>query len=179
MAGKKKKSTKKETLKKVEEVQEVKRSFWSVFFVIIGILCFFLAFYLLTLFITNKNAPKEEKKDEETETSISSDTILLGKSLSMGEGEYLVIYYDKSDELIANVYDSLVSTYQIRAQHGPLYIVDMSSGFNKSFETDGESNKNPETIQDFAIHGPTLIQVNENKVVDYIEGKEAISNYLK
>ena len=162
----------------MEEVPETKRSFWSVFFVVIGILCFFLAFYLLTLFITNKNAPKKEKKEEETETTISSDTILLGRSLSMGDGEYLVIYYDSSDDIVSNVYDSLVSTYRIRGEHGPLYYVDMSNAFNKSHITDGETNHNPEKEADIMINGPTVIKVNDKRVVEYIEGLDAVKGYL-
>ena len=54
----------------------------------------------------------------------------------------------------------------------------MSNGFNKKYVTDGESNKNPESVDAMSINGPTLIKVNENKVVEYIEGQDAISSYL-
>ena len=50
--------------------------------------------------------------------------------------------------------------------------------FNKKYVTDGESNKNPTKASEFLINGATLIKVNDNKVVDYIEGYDSINNYL-
>jgi hypothetical protein len=54
----------------------------------------------------------------------------------------------------------------------------MASGFNKSHITDGDSNHNPESASDLLIKGPTVIKVNDKKVVEYIEGLDAVKNYL-
>ena len=54
----------------------------------------------------------------------------------------------------------------------------MSSAFNKKYKTDGESNKNPMNVSDFKINGITLIKVENKKIVEYIEGEEAVKNYL-
>ena len=59
-----------------------------------------------------------------------------------------------------------------------IYKVDMSSAWKKKYATDSESNKNPTKVSEFKINGPTLIKVSKNKVVEYIEGEEAIRTKL-
>jgi hypothetical protein len=54
----------------------------------------------------------------------------------------------------------------------------MSNGFNKKYVTDGESNKSPSKVSEFKINGPTLIKVSKNKVIEYVEGEEAIRTIL-
>lgn len=172
-----KRNTRKQNLKKIESVGGFDGDIKGRIITVICILLFFGAFYLLTLYITNKNSDKTDD-DKEKVVEISYDTIMLGRSLSMSDGEYLVICYDKSNEDISSTYSSLVSTYKSKSEHLTIYTVDMSNGFNKGYVTDGESNKNPETVDAMAINGPTLIKVNENKVVEYIEGQDAITSYL-
>ena len=172
-----KRNTKKNNLKKIESVGGFDGDIKGKIITVICILLFFGAFYLLTLYITNKNSDKTDDNEEKV-VNISYDTIMLGRSLSMSDGEYLVIYYDKSNEDINSTYSSLVSTYKTKDEHLTIYTVDMSNGFNKKYVTDGESNKNPESVDAMSINGPTLIKVNENKVVEYIEGQDAISSYL-
>ena len=172
-----KRNTKKTNLKKIESVGGFDGDIKGKIITVICILLFFGAFYLLTLYITNKNSDKTDDNEEKV-VNISYDTIMLGRSLSMSDGEYLVIYYDKSNEDINSTYSSLVSTYKTKDEHLTIYTVDMSNGFNKKYVTDGESNKNPESVDAMSINGPTLIKVNENKVVEYIEGQDAISSYL-
>lgn len=173
-----KRNTRKQNLKKIESVGGFDGDIKGKIIAVICVLLFFGAFYLLTLYITNKNSDKTDDNDKEKVVEISYDTIMLGRSLSMSDGEYLVIYYDKSDEEINSTYSSLVSTYKAKSEHLTIYTVDMSNGFNKKYVTDGESNKSPESVDAMAINGPTVIKVNENKVVEYIEGQEAISSYL-
>ena len=54
----------------------------------------------------------------------------------------------------------------------------MTSAFNKKYATSEESNKNPSKVSEFKINGPTLIKVSSKKVVEYIEGEEAIRTIL-
>ena len=185
MAKSKKKTnnrkTKNDNSKKIENVGRYDLEVWNKIFVALGVICFLLLFYLLTLYITNKHSDDSTTTatdDVQVEANISYEEILLGRSLSMSSGEYFVIYYDGSDEEISSDYSELVSNYRAKEEHLPIYFVDMSSGFNKSYVTEEESNKTPATVEDFAINGPTLIKVNENKVVDYIEGLDSIKNQL-
>ena len=92
--------------------------------------------------------------------------------------QYLVIYYDKSDEEISSVYSQLVSDYKSKDDALSIYTVDMSSAFNKGFSTTDESNHNPTNASELLINGPTLIHFSQHSVTNYVEGEENISNYL-
>ena len=164
--------------KKVENVQTNEMNIRHKIYAVIGILCFFLFFYLLTVYITNKNNPKEEEDNTTNEVSISYDEIILGGSLSMGNEEYLVIFYDSSDEEINSEYSSKVSDYRNREEHLSLYYVDMSKAFNKPFATTEESNKSPDSTQNMKINGPTLIRVVEGRVTEYLEGLDSINSVI-
>ena len=177
MAKRKSNQRKRKESKKIETINNFDGDILGKVTVAVCALCFLLAFYLLTVHITNKNTNK--KKDDKEEVTISSENIILGRSLSMSDDDYLVIFYDKSDEESSSTYANLVSTYKYSGtDHMKIYTVDMSNGLNKRFSTDGESNKNPESVKDFKINGPTLILVSNHTVSEYIEGEEDITNYL-
>lgn len=180
MAKKKKQENKKNNLKKIEKSGSFDTDIWSKFFIVLGILCFLCAFYLLTLYITNKNSTDTTEKDKESgEVNISYDEIMVGRTFDMSDGDYLVLYYDMDDENISSIYSGLVSDYKNKEEHLNIYTVDMSSPFNKPYVTDKESNKNPGKASEILVNGPTLIKVSNKQVSDYIEGEEAITNYLK
>lgn len=152
------------------------------FYAVLGIICFLCFFYLLTIYITTKNSEETSSNDEDsknTEATISYEDIMVGRSFSMSDGEYLVLYYDKSDTDISSTYSNLVNTYSHAPNHLNIYTVDMGSSFNSSYATVGESNKTPGTVSDLKINGPTLIKVSNKIAVEYIEGEEAITNYLQ
>ena len=166
-------------IKKIDGVGGLDPEVWGKIFIVLIVLVVLGLFYLLTLYITNKNldSPKDDKKTKE-ETVISYSDIVLGKSFSMSDDEYLVIYYDAGDEDIKSTYNNLVSTYKSKEDPLPIYTVDMSSAFNKGHDTQEESNKNPNNAEELAIKGPTLIHFTGHVVTDYIEGEEAITSYL-
>lgn len=181
MAKRKSNNTRKKNKngKKIENIQGNDITIRKALYSVIGILCFFLVFFLLTVYITNKNN-KDEKKDENKEegVSISYDEILLGRSLSMGNEEYLVIFYDGSDDTNKEDFDSLVDNYRYKPEHLNLYYVDMSKSFNKPFATTEEANRSPQDTASMKINGPTIIRVIDQKVTEYIEGKDAITTML-
>jgi len=181
MAKKKKQENQKDNLKKIEKAGSFDSDIWGKVFIVLGILCFLCAFYLLTIYITNKNSTDTTSNDkkEAEETVISYDEIMVGRSLDMSDGDYFVLYYDMSDENISGTYSSLVSGYKSKEDHLNIYVVDMSSSFNKPYATDKESNKNPSKASEILVNGPTLIKVSNKQVSDYVEGEESITNYLK
>lgn len=165
--------------KKNNDKVNLEENWLNKLFVSVGVICFLGLFYLLTLHITNKNSPTNNVSDDtSSDVSISYDEIILGRSLSIDDSEYLVICYDKSNDEISSIYSSLVSTYKSKEDHLNIYTVDMSSSFNKSYVTSDESNKSPSDVSDMLINGPTLMKVSEKKVVDYIEGENDITDYL-
>ena len=177
MANKRNYNKRKKSGKKKEDIQVNEFNLRKSIYAVIGILCFFGLFFLITFGITNNNSEKKEE-NENNEVSISYDEILLGRSLSMGDEEYLVIFYDSSNEEDNNNYSSLVSNYRNKEGHLNLYYVDMNKTFNKKFLTTEESNKTPTDTASMKINGPTLIRVNGGNVTEYLEGLDSINSVL-
>lgn len=156
--------------KRIEEVISEDSNFMDKFFIVSGVILFLLCFYILTVYITNKNTDSDNKNNTNT-VEVSDDQIILGRSLSMGKGDYYVVYYTVDNTTMAEI----VNNYNGEL---PLYKVNMSDAFNSKYSTDGESNKNPSKVSEFKVNGPTLIKVSNKKVVDYIEGEESIRTNL-
>lgn len=188
MANKKKKNDAEKVMKrdnssKINQVDfgGFDSDIWGKIFIVLAVIVVFGLFYLLTIYITNKNSTDDNNSSSSStneETVISYDEILLGRSFSMEDEQYIVLYYDKSDEDVSSVYDSLVSSYQGKEDALRIYTVNMGSAFNKSHTTTGEGNHNPTNASELSINGPTLIMFSNQVVVDYIEGEESITSYL-
>ena len=191
MAKSKRKSNKSrkekvEEKKEYEEQIEFTNNIGNKVIIALTTLCILGLFYSLAVYVTNKHSKDEESnKKETTETSetttgssISYDEILLGRSLSMSDDSYLVVFYDTTNEEINTTYSEIINNYKAKESHLPIYYVDMGNSFNKSHVKD-EANYNPNDESELAITGPTLIKVESSKVVDYIEGEEEIKGYLE
>ena len=164
-------------VKKEYENESYEMSLRNKIYIVIGILAFFLIFYLLTIYITNKNSDKDTTDDTPKEVSISYKNIILGRSFDMSDGEYLVVYYDTSDEELSSTISDAISTYGSNIDNLTVYTVDMHNALNSSFTSD-TSNNNPTNASELKINGPTLIKFNNHEVVDYIEGTDGIKDYL-
>ncbi len=134
-------------------------------------------FYLLTVELTNDDTADNSNASQQT--SIQTEEILAGSSFNRTDDEYLVVYFDKSDSDLYSNLGSVISTYKSKDERIPLYMVDMSSTFNKGYITEEEVNQNPTSIEELKINGPTLIKFNNNSVTEYVQGEEAITNYLQ
>ncbi|MBR3211304.1 MAG: hypothetical protein IKF71_05165 [Bacilli bacterium] len=172
----KKKKIQEENHKKIETVGDSNIDFMHIFFVASSIILIFLVFYILTVYITGRD--KKETTTSSEDTTISYTDTIAGRSFSMPENEYLVLYYDQSDTDLHTDMSTLVSDYRSDPEHYALYSVDMSRGINKTYAAE-ESNTNPESVSDLAISGPSLIHFKEGNVMEYLEGVEDITNYLK
>lgn len=154
---------------RLEEAND--RNKWII--TILVVILIFVGFYFLSIYVTNKN------KEKKTNTKDMTGEIILGKSFSMSSQDYYVLYYDSTDKIVAGTCKDLFSSYHSAHGEGSIYYVDMNSGFNKPFVTDGESNKAPGSEKELSINGPTLIKVSQNALVEYVEGLEAIEEHLK
>lgn len=173
------KKNKNENLKKIDSLGGLDSDIKSKIITVVIVLVVLGLFYLLTLYITNKNSDDNQEVDTASEeTVVSYEDIVVGRSFSMSDDEYLVIYYDKSDEDKSSVYSSLVSSYKSKEEALPIYVVDLSSAFNKPFTTTGEANHHPTNASEIAVKGATVIRFLNHEVADYLEGEEAISSYL-
>ena len=165
---------KKNTGKRKEINEEENIKLKNIIIVILVVLIFLGIFYLITVKVTKKD---DSTSEEDTETYISSEEILVGSSFNRAGSEYLVVYYDKSNNDNSAI-SSKVYTYRNKDERIPLYEADMSNIFNKEYATEEEVNKEPKNIDELMINGPTLIKFSDDKVVEYIEGIDNILNYL-
>lgn len=169
------KSIKKDINKKIEKQPSVVENEWLKIIKIAFIVLIFLsAFYLLTIVIVGNDS----SNDNPVETTIQYEEILAGSSFTMRESEYLVVYYDFTDEKLSEL-SSVITSYGYLDDSLKLYTVDMSNGFNSNYLAEDKSNKTPEVAGDLAISGPTLIKIKEGKATKYIEGLDSIIEYLK
>ena len=173
MTTKKKNNNIKKEKKKINNINsEFDFNIKRYAFVVFGVVIFICAFYFLTIYIVSKN------KTEETTETISYTNIMVGRSFSISDGDYYVIYYDKSDENINSECSSIVSSYNSKEDNIDIYTVDMSNGLNKKYSGD-ESNTNPANASEIIINGPTLIKFSGGSVAEYIEGIDGIKYILQ
>ena len=162
---------------KIENVGSFDTDIFKVVYIVLGVICIFCIFYLITIFVLNKDE-NTTKTDEEVE--ISLDTTIVGRSFSMPEDKYYVLYYDAKDEAVSEEYSSTITNYiySTSEDHVKLYTVDMSDALNKKYVSD-ESKPMPEKVSDIAIKGTTLMVIEKGKVVEYTEDKTRIEELLK
>lgn len=143
------------------------------------VLIIFGVFYLFTIYLVNKSDSDSSSNDSSVsdETYISYEEILAGSSFDMS-GEYLVIYYNQSDDEMNSEFTNLISEYKNKDNSLSVYIVDMDNALNTKYVSN-ESNSSPKAASELKIKDSTLIKFNNGSVSDYIEGKDNIINYLK
>ena len=173
---KKKSNQKKKKNEKVVEESQTFDANYKQIILITGIIAIvFVAFYFLTVYITGRN---EDKPTTETNSSISYSEIMVGRSFSMPEEEYYVIYYDKSDEDLLSSFSTAVSDYRASEDPITIYTADMSDAMNNKYSGD-KSNWGPTKVSELVIHGPTLIRFKNGKVKEYFEGEKDILGQLQ
>lgn len=149
----------------------------SIVKIILGVVVVILVFYYgLAIFVTKEvNLSSNNKKDDATTENSNnnvSNAILARNTFDQLDEIYYVYYYDFNDEneVIANSIGGLTD-YTI-------YRVDTSSGLNSNFVDDANSNKNVTSIDNLKVKNPTIIKVDNDKVISYYEGVDEISNFL-
>ena len=106
---------------------------------------------------------------EEEKVEINKEHILASDILIQKDERYFVLAYDFSETVSAVEYNLTSDVY---------YRVDIKSSFNTKYV--GEpSNKAPTNASEIKINGTTLIEVENGKVIRYIEGSENIIKTLK
>ena len=152
--------------------------FGRVIKILLVIVIVLVVFYFLTAFILEHGSRVSTTADNTpAEADIQYQEILAGNSFTQNDNHYFVLYYDMSDENLHSIYTNIVSIYEDNEDHLPIYTVDMSSAFNKKYVAD-DANPSVEEIGDLQIAQPTLIEFENDSVVDYIEGEEAIRENL-
>lgn len=176
---KKKKATTNKNASKGKEVmksldKENNISLKKALIVLLIVVCVVGLVYFVTAVIMGEISFKDKTEQKE----IQYENILAGSTFKQHDKEYIVVYYDFTDTSLSTI-DSTISTYKESDNAKALYKVDLSLKQNKTYTTDGTSNKKPTKATELKINGPTLIYIKNNKVNTYIEGKDKIKDYLK
>lgn len=173
------KQHKKDKYKMIDSVDtNFKGEMGKVIKVLIAVLLFFGLFYLLTVYLVNKNSTSNVKEKVPEEATIQYQEILAGSSFNVKKDEYVVLFYDMSDTSLKSDYTSLLTTYEAKETHLPIYTVNMGNSFNKPFAKEN-ANTSPTNVDELSINGPTLVHFKVDSVVDYIQGYDEIKSFLE
>lgn len=114
---------------------------------------------------------KGQYLSEKKETLINYETILAGQSFSRAPEKYYVVFYEFDEEV------DLTTTISNLSSGAKIYKVDLGSAMNKNVIND-KSNPKASEASELQINGTTLIVIENNKNIEYIEGTEKVTNYL-
>ena len=143
---------------------------------VVIVLVILLVMYLLTVLILKKSSTDYISKEDE-KTAIQYSEILAGTSFNKDDEEYLVLFYDTTADN-ASAYGNMISTYEAKDSHLPIYYVNLANTMNKSINS-SESNKDAKDASELKISQSTLIKFSNGGIVDYVEGQDSINEYLK
>lgn len=146
--------------------------------ILVAVVLFLLVFYFLAMIMTGEI--KFGNKKKETPTEIQYDEILAGETFNKNEEEYYVFYFNFSEK-IASTYLIYRDGYLGKTEHFPMYMVDLEKGFNTRYVTKDEEEREeyPESISNLKVTSPTIVKVKDKKVVERIEGKDEVKEFLK
>ena len=140
----------------------------SVIITVVVVLLFVGLFYLFAVYITNK--PEKTKIPEET---ISYEQITAGSTFNMSDEEYVVLFYSRENN---SEITSKISSYKTNKKIN-VYYVDLDDAINNSVKSD-TSNKSATKASELKVVNPTLIKINNGKIVEYVEGQSNVVNYI-
>ena len=158
--------------KNVREAQKMSKEKPMTVKGLITIVAVVITLFVLTYILTGIFATKDIKlfnkkeKDEETTNSISN-RILASDSLKQSDSSYYVYYYDSTnedDEVREKTYDLLETVYR----------VDLNDDFNANFI--GTPSGIVDSLEELKVSDPTIIRVENGKIVSFYNGKEEIKN---
>ena len=170
----------KKALENVNLEEEFKMS--TTIKVVAGVILVLLAlYYVIAIFVTkeinisakNDSDTEEVSNSEESSGDEESSTKILASATFRQSPEvYYVYYYDFSDEL------EEVTTEVDGITGDKVFKVDTSDSLNSNYVTDDKGNKDVTDIGDLKVKNPTLIKIDNDKVVGYYEGKDDILEFL-
>lgn len=158
----KKNITKEKELKEEQEKKEnySKRQVINLLKILISILLVVLAVCMIVKFA---NGDFKKEKEE----NVDYTNIVAGQTFTRSEDEYYVLFYD-NDEILDKIKSSITET---------IYKVDLNSSLNKNIISE-EGNSKAEDAESLKINGTTIIKIEDGKNVSYIEGYDAVVDYL-
>lgn len=159
-----------------KNIEENKFKVITLFKIILSVVIILLVlYYVLAVFVTKEidvSGNKDSDVSDNNDTSNVTNKILGAATFKQSEATYYVYYYDfdEEDEEIANVISSL--------NDSKVYRVDTGSSLNGNYVTEGDSNKNVTDISNLKVKNPTIIKIDNDKVIEYHEGVQDIVDFI-
>lgn len=144
-------------------ITEEQKEIQNFFKILIGLVIIVGLFYVLTVFVVNKEEPYKRTNNKGT---IQYSSILLGTLLNRSDSEYYVLALDSTDKANSYIINK-ASTYSSKEGKLPLYTADLSLEFNKNFIGE-ENNYSIDNIEDLKLSGTTLMKIKDKKIVKFI-----------
>ena len=142
----------------------------SITITIVVVLAIAVLFYLLSVYITNK-----PDKVRITEGTISYEQISAGSTFTMSDKKYLVVFYNRDN---GGDITTALSKYKSKDESLPIYYVDYNDAINGSIVSKDSSNPNATNASELKVKNPTLIEISNGSISQYIEGEDKIIDYL-
>ena len=157
-----------------EETNYVSR---FILYLLIFLILLIIGYLIIGIFV-NKTISFNKKDTKETsEVTIDNNTILAGEIFDQKEDEYYVLVYNKNEE--NSILGTWKGAYSGKENALKIYEVDSETKLNGNFIVKENSNKDAQSYSELRIISPTLIKINNKKIVEYIEGEEQIKNIFK
>ncbi|MEG2322516.1 MAG: hypothetical protein RSB71_03455 [Bacilli bacterium] len=132
----------------------------------------FLAFYLITVLVTNKDKTKKEEKPVE----IQYDTVLIGNILQQPNDVYYVLVEDMDDDSLG-IYEAYLEVYSKVDKASRVYFSILNHPLNISFK-DSTSKTDITDISQLKLKGTTLLKIEKGKITKAYEDKEEMKKFL-
>lgn len=142
--------------------------------IVVGIsLILLVLYYFVAVFITKElNVSGNNTNSSENSNTTAEGKILAASVFNQVEEKYYVYFYDFKNE------DTNISSLVAAKSDWAIYRVDTSNGLNSKYVTDGKGNSSVTGLDNLKVMNPTLIEITNDKVTNYLEGSSAISNFL-
>lgn len=159
-----------------ESMMKISTILKIIFSVLVIIL---VLYYILAVFVTkeidvsgNKDNSNNSSNSETNNSNNVNNKILAASTFRQTDQVYYVYYYDFDDENdeISGLINNLVD-------HN-IYRVDTGSSLNSNYITDNSGNKSVSDINSLKVINPTIIKIDNDKVVEYHEGVSDIVSFL-
>lgn len=144
----------------------------NVIIILLIIMIVFVSFYFITKYVL------EHKKDDTpaVESVIDREKIIFGQMFNRSDSEYYVIAYDSSEKS-KDIYNKYIDKYSSKEGSIKVYEIDLKDDFNKSYIAN-KSNIVSD-VDGLKVSGDTLFKIKDKNIVEYKEGSNDISSYLK
>lgn len=165
-----KRNKKNKEAKLIKSINEDTNQVGKFFLILFGLIIIVGLLYVLTSKNLNDNSV------ESTETTISYTTVNVGNVFNRPYDNYYVLAYDlQNDE---NSLYSISNNYMNESGSKKLYTLDLGLKVNQKYVKE-VSNKNATKSNELSLTNPTLIEIENGKIIKYYDTVESIQNVLK